>query len=310
MTIAVLFPGQGSQHAGMADPWMEHEASRSVIEQASEAVDLDLVASCNDEAMLATTEVAQPALFACDLAAFAVLDAEGTAIEAAAGHSLGEFAALVAAGVLDLVPALHVVVERGRAMQAASDERPGTMTALIGLSAEEGAEICDVAGRGDVLQVANENGPKQVVLSGSVEAIGRAEEQARSRGARAIRLQVAGAFHSPLMEAAVERIRAALAEIEFREPRFPVVANVSGKIISEPSALRDLLARHVVSPVRWQRSMETLGKAGFATFVEAGPGDVLSKLTKRIVPGARAFPVGGPDDAKAFAAGVVEEGAG
>lgn len=310
MRIAVLFPGQGSQHAGMAAPWLDHEAGRAVVEEVATEMALDLAASCQDESMLATTEFAQPALFACDLAAFRVLEAEGVEVEAAAGHSLGEFAALVSANVLDLAAALRVVAERGRAMQQASDERPGTMTALIGLSADDGAEICEVAGRGDVLQVANENGPKQVVLSGSVAAIERAEEQARSRGARAVRLQVAGAFHSPLMEPAVERIRAALSDLEFREPRFPVVANVSGKMISEPAALRDLLARHVVSPVRWQRSMETLGEAGFDTFVEAGPGDVLCKLVKRILPGVSAVPVGSPDEASAFATRPAEEEAG
>ncbi len=307
MPIAVLFPGQGSQYPGMADPWTGHAAGRAVLGEASEAIGRDVVAMCRDEDALATTEFVQPALLACDVAAFRVLDAEGVRVEAAAGHSLGEFAALVAAGVLELGPALQVVIERGRAMQAAADERPGTMTALIGVSAAEAAEVCAVAGRGDVLAVANENAPTQVVLSGSAEAIERAEEQARSRGAKAIRLRVAGAFHSPLMRPAVNRIRDALAGLQFREPKFPIVANVSGRLIAEPSALRDLLARHVVSAVRWERSIRTLVDAGFDTFVEAGPGDILSKLVRRIAPGATAVAIGSPDEAAALARSPSEE---
>ncbi len=306
MRVAVLFPGQGSQYPGMADPWVAHEAGRLVLEQASEVLGQDVVAACRDEALLASTEFVQPALFACDLAAFRVLEAEGVPVEAAAGHSLGEFVALVAAGVLDPEPALRVVVERGRAMQAASDERPGTMTALLGVDAKAAEEICRVAGRGDVLRVANENAPAQVVLSGGVEAVERAEELARSRGAKAVRLRVAGAFHSPLMEPAAPRLREALAALEFRPPRFPVVANVSGRLVGEPAALRDLLARHVVSPVRWERSMRSLARAGFDTFVEAGPGEVLAKLVRRVVPGATAVPVGAPDRAAALARSVRE----
>ncbi len=246
-------------------------------------------------------------MLACDVAAFRVLEAEGACIEAAAGHSLGEFAALVAAAVLDFAPALEAVVARGRAMQAASLERPGTMTALLGISLEGAIDICEDAGRGDVLAVANENSSDQVVLSGSVAAIERAEEQARSRGAKAIRLKVAGAFHSPLMSPAVDPIREALAKLEFREPRFPIVANVSGMIVEESSTLRDLLARHVVSPVRWERSMLAFAEAGFDTFVEAGPGRVLSKLAKRALPGARAASVGSPEEAAAFVHSISQE---
>jgi [acyl-carrier-protein] S-malonyltransferase len=262
VAVAILFPGQGSQFPGMADPWTEHPAGHAVLEEASEAMGRDVVAGCRDEQALSTTEFVQPALLACDVAASRVLEAQGVAFGAAAGHSLGEFAALVAAGVLDLVPALEAVVTRGRAMQRAAEERPGTMTALIDVGSDEAAEICEVAGRGDVLAVANENASNQVVLSGSVPAIERAEEAAKSRGVKAIRLKVAGAFHSPLMQPAVEPIRAALAGLEFREPRFPIVANVSGRFVGDPAALRDGLSRHVVSPVRWERSMLALGGGG------------------------------------------------
>jgi len=309
VAVAVLFPGQGSQYVGMADPWTTHEAGLAVLEEASEAMGRDVAAYCHDEEALATTEFVQPALLACDVAAFRVLEAEGASAAAAAGHSLGEFAALVAAGVLDLSSALGAVVTRGRAMQIASEQRPGTMTALIGVGPDEAAEICEVAGRGDVLAVANENASNQVVLSGSIEAIERAEEQAASRGARAIRLKVAGAFHSPLMQPAVEPIREALAQLEFREPRFPIVANVTGRFVGEPAELRDALSRHIVSPVRWERSIRTLVEAGFNAFAEAGPGQVLTKLLKRGFPSVRAVAIGSPEDAAAFARVLPEEGA-
>jgi [acyl-carrier-protein] S-malonyltransferase len=304
MTIAILFPGQGSQFPGMADAWTEHPAGQLVLQEASEAIGRDVVAGCRDDHALSTTEFVQPALLACDVAASKVLEADGVTFGAAAGHSLGEFASLVAAGVLDLASALDAVITRGRAMQMAAERRPGTMAALIGVGSTEAIDICEAAGRGDILAIANENAANQVVLSGSVAAIERAEEAARSRGVKAIRLKVAGAFHSPLMQPAVEPIRAALAGLEFREPRFPIVANVSGRFVGDPAALRDGLARHVVSPVRWERSMHVLGRAGFDVFVEAGPGQVLSKLVKRELPGVRTTSVGSPRQAEDFARSI------
>ena len=301
MALALLFPGQGSQFAGMADAWTSHPAGASTLAEASDVLRIDIIEACRDEARLATTAFAQPALLACDVAAWRILEADGVRAQAAAGHSLGEFAALVAAGVLSLHDAVELVAERGRAMQAASDERPGAMTALLGMSAADAADICRVAGRGDVLAVANENAPKQVVLSGSIEAVARAEEAVRSARARAVRLNVAGAFHSPLMRSAADRIREELSKVAFAEPRFPVAANVSGRLIGDAAAFRDLLSRHVVSPVRWERSMRSLADAGFDVFVEAGPGDVLTKLVRRILPQASATAVGSAEQAAAYA---------
>jgi [acyl-carrier-protein] S-malonyltransferase len=299
---AVLFPGQGSQYPGMADPWAEHPEARPVLDESSEVLGYDVIEACRDESRLADTAIVQPALFACDLAAFRVLEGEGFRFDAAAGHSLGEFVALVAAGATDLRPTLEAVVERGRAMHEAGEINPGAMTALVGLSPDEAADICRVAGRGDVLMVANENSPKQTVLSGSIPAIERAEELARSRKCRVVRLKVAGAFHSPLMRPALDRVRAAVARLQFRAPRFPVIPNASGRPTAQPSALRDLLARHLVSPVKWERSMRAAAaELGVEWFVEAGPGDVLSKLAKRCVPEARATSVGTPDEARALA---------
>ena len=215
-----------------------------------------------------------------------VLEAEGVAFGGAAGHSLGEFAALVAADVLGLADALDVVVVRGRAMQRAGEERPGTMTALLGVDAEQGAALCDDARGDDVLVVANENSPVQVVISGSIPAIERAETLAKERKIRAVRLNVAGAFHSSLMEPAVAPIVDRLASIAFRPPRFPIAENVTGALVDDPGELRALLGRHVVSPVRWQSCVQALSEAGATTFIEAGPGDVLTKLAKRVVPDA------------------------
>lgn len=302
MNAAVVFPGQGSQFVGMADAWISHAASKEVLEEASTATGWDVVEACRDEAALSSTDVAQPALLAIGVAAFRVLEAEGVAFGGAAGHSLGEFAALVAAGALELGAALDIVAVRGRAMQAAGERRPGAMTALLGGGAAEAAELCDQARGGDVLVVANENSPQQVVISGSVPAIERAEAIAASRGIRSVRLSVAGAFHSPLMDPAVKPLSAAIDAATFAEPRFPIAENVTGDPVTEVDELRTLLKRQVVSPVRWERCARSLERAGARVFVEAGPGDVLTRLAKRVVPAARAVAVGSPADAERLAA--------
>lgn len=303
MKFAAVFPGQGSQFEGMADPWVAHPAGIAVLEEASEALGRDVIEGCHDPQALATTSFVQPALLACDVAAFRVLEAEGVSFMGAAGHSLGEFAALVASDATSLPEALGTVVIRGEAMQRAGEEQPGTMTALLGMGADAAAALCDEA-RGDgALLVANENSPTQVVISGSVAAIERAEELAKVRKIRAVRLKVAGAFHSPLMSAAVEPIVRELRRIEIRSPRFPIAENVSGTLVSDPDELRSLLERHVVSPVRWESCAQALAAAGAHTFLEAGPGDVLTKMAKRVVPGAKAVAVGSPQVAAEVAAG-------
>jgi [acyl-carrier-protein] S-malonyltransferase len=302
VSIAVVFPGQGSQFVGMADAWASHPAGRAVLEEASDAIERDVATGCHDEDALATTAFVQPALLACDVAAFRVLEAEGLdpdRLAGAAGHSLGEFAALVAADAMLLPEALGLVVVRGEAMQRAGEERPGTMAALLGVGAEAAQELCDLARGDDVLLVANENSSAQVVISGSVAAIERAEAIASERTIRAVRLNVAGAFHSPLMEPAVAPILRVLNDIELREPRFPIAENVHGTLVTDPGELRDLLGRHVVSPVRWEACATALAAAGADTFLEAGPGTVLTKLAKRAVPGAVAVAVGSPEAAAA-----------
>jgi [acyl-carrier-protein] S-malonyltransferase len=301
MTAAVVFPGQGSQFAGMADVWMTNVVASAVLAEATDALGRDIVEGCRDESALATTEFAQPALLAVDVAAFRTLEAEGLGFGGGAGHSLGEFAALVAAGVLGLGDAMRIVALRGRAMQEAGEARPGTMTALLGVDPDGAAALCDEA-RGDgVLLVANENSPQQSVISGSIPAIDRAEALAAERKIRAVRLNVAGAFHSPLMEPAVEPLSAAIDEAAFGAPSFPIASNVTGALVSDPDELRTLAKRHVVSPVRWAACARALQTAGADTFMEAGPGDVLTKLAKRVTPEARATAVGSPEAAAALA---------
>jgi [acyl-carrier-protein] S-malonyltransferase len=297
-SVAVLFPGQGSQFEGMADPWAAHPVARVVLDESSGVLGRDVVAGCRDPGALSTTEFVQPALLACGVAAFRVLEARGFLFVGGAGHSLGEFSALVAAGAIGLSDALDVVVVRGAAMQRAGEQRPGTMTALIGVGRAEAAALCDEAREDDTLVVANENSPAQVVISGSVSAIERAEVVAQERRIRAIRLNVAGAFHSPLMEPAVREIEERLDAVTFSAPRFPVAENVAGALVSDPEELRSLLKRHVMSPVRWESCVRSLAGAGAASFLEAGPGDVLTKLMKRILPDAAARPVGSPDDVR------------
>ena len=309
MKIGVLFPGQGSQYVGMADPWLDHPAGRARLEAASEVLGWDVVAASRDTEALKRTDVVQLAILACDLAAFDVLSAGGVRFHAAAGHSLGEYAALAASGAVEFEQGLTVLATRAAAMQAAAQENPGGMTALIGVTLEQAREVCEVAGRGDVLTVANDNGARQVVLAGSIPAIEKAEELARGRGAKAVRLQVAGAFHSPLMEPAVQPVREAISKVTFHRPRFPVVPNASGRPTAEPLALRDLLARHLISPVLWDATIRNMAGLGIEHFLEAGPGQVLGKLTRRILPGANVRFIGSPADAHQAAEELVGTGA-
>lgn len=302
MNTAVVFPGQGSQFVGMADVWTSDHVAAQVLAEATDALGRDVVEGCRDAAALATTAFAQPALLACDVAAFRTLESAGLSFAGAAGHSLGEFAALVAAGVLGLGDAMRIVTVRGRAMQEAGESRRGAMTALLGVDARAAATLCDEA-RGDgVLLVANENSPRQSVISGDVPAIERAEALADERTIRTVRLNVAGAFHSPLMEPAVEPLAAAIDRAAFGTPSFPIASNVTGELVTDPELLRSLAKRQVISAVRWVSCARALQAAGATTFVEAGPGTVLTKLAKRVVPGSRAAAVGSPEAAAALAA--------
>ena len=292
----------------MADPWTSHPASSAALEQASDAFGFDVVEAGRNDDNLDKTDVAQPVVFACDLAAWRVIQATGLEPQAVAGHSLGEFAALVAAGALSFTDACSIVLERSRAMAEACRAEPGAMSALVGLSLEEANEVCSVAGRGGILVVANENGPKQTVVSGSTAAIELAEELARDRGARPVRLRVEGAFHSPLMRPALERVRAAIARAPMNGVEVTVIPNASGRPERRGPALRDLLSRQLLAPVKWDRSMRSLSEIGIDLLLEAGPGDVLAKLARRALPDARTMSLGSPAEVLA-AAESLKEGA-
>jgi [acyl-carrier-protein] S-malonyltransferase len=220
-----------------------------------------------------------------------------------AGHSLGEFAAAIAAGAIGLADGLELVVVRGRAMQAAGEARPGAMTALLGLGADDAQPLVDEARGDDVLVVANENSPAQVVASGSVPAIERLEALAKEHRTRAVRLPVTGAFHSELMRPAVEPVLEVLGRIRIRDPDIPIAENVTGELVTDAARLRNLVGRQVVSPVRWETGIRNLAAAGAGRFIEAGPGDVLTKLMKRIDPALPAFAVGSPEASAALTGG-------
>jgi [acyl-carrier-protein] S-malonyltransferase len=299
MGTAVVFPGQGSQFLGMADTWVTHPAGAAVLDEASAALGRSIVEGANDEGALATTAFVQPALLACDVAAFRVLRAEGlTSIVGVAGHSLGEFAALVAAEAVALADALELVVVRGEAMQRAGEARPGAMAALLGVGDEDAEALCAEVRDGEELVVANRNSPAQSVASGTVAAIERLETLAKERKVRAMRLPVAGAFHSALMEPAVRPVLDVLGRIEVRTPVFPVAENVTGELVTDADRLRELVGRQVVSPVLWETGVRNLIAAGATTFLESGVGDILTKLMKRIDPAVAAVAVGSPHAAR------------
>jgi [acyl-carrier-protein] S-malonyltransferase len=299
MGTAVVFPGQGSQFLGMADTWVTHPAGAAVLDEASAALGRSIVEGANDEGALATTAFVQPALLACDVAGFRVLAAEGvTEIVGVAGHSLGEFAALVAAEAVALADALELVVVRGEAMQRAGEARPGAMAALLGVGYEDAEALCAEVRDGEELVVANRNSPAQSVASGTVAAIERLEAFAKERKVRAMRLPVAGAFHSALMEPAVGPVLDVLGRIEVRTPVFPVAENVTGELVTDADRLRELVGRQVVSPVLWETGVRNLIAAGATTFLESGVGDILTKLMKRIDPVVAAAAVGSPQAAR------------
>lgn len=265
---AVLFPGQGSQTPEMRDLVA---ADPRLLEACLELVGEDPFARVEE-----STQFAQPAIFCASMAAWQQLDVSP---RAAAGHSLGELAALTAAGVFALGDALRLVVIRGELMARADDS--GSMLALVGGEPADATEIAAQVG----VTVANDNAPGQVVLSGDRDRLAAAEDVARDRGLRALPLDVAGAFHSPSMEPAVAPFRAALDEVELHEPRFQVFSCASAQPFAD---VRDELADALVRPVRWRETVLALRDAGAESYVDVGPGKVLARLMKRIAPGLKA----------------------
>jgi [acyl-carrier-protein] S-malonyltransferase len=288
---AFLFPGQGAQAVGMGRRAFEQlPAARTLFDQASELLGYDLPQLCFEgpAEKLDSTVYSQPALFVCSLAGLEILRSESPEIveacQAAAGLSLGEYTAIVFAEAMEFAAALEVVRRRGEAMQAAADAQPSGMVSILGLSEEQVAAVCDeVRGENEVLQIANHLCPGNIAVSGDAAACQRLADAAAAAGAmRTVSLAVAGAFHTSLMQPAVERLEAALASVPMQTGRIPVVSNVDGRPHVEPEEIRQLLVQQVVSPVRWEASMRFLLNNGFDTFYEVGPGRVLRGLMKRI----------------------------
>lgn len=298
--VGMLFPGQGSQFVGMGKDYYDaFPEAREVYRAANRTLGFDLAemsfAGGMDE--LTLTKNAQPAILLHSIAVLAVLATRGVEPTVVAGHSLGEFSALVAAGFFRPLDALRIVRRRGELMYEAGVKRPGTMAAIIGLD-EPTVEAC-VAEAGGTVVVANYNSPAQFAISGDVAAVERACEVCKARGAkRALKLPVSGAFHSPLMEPAVGEFRAFLDDFPAGELRVPWVANVTGAVVGEPGRVLDLLAQQLKSAVQWTRSMRAFADAHAGPSYEVGPGAVLCGLMKRIVDGAE---VASLSDASALA---------
>jgi len=311
MSIAFVFPGQGSQSVGMGKGLAAaFPAARAVFDEIEAALGEDLTTTMweGPAETLTLTENAQPALMAVSLAVMRVLETEaGVRIsrDAAfvAGHSLGEYSALAAAGGLSIADAARLLRVRGRAMQQAVPVGIGAMAALIGIEFEQASAIAREAAQGAVCEAANDNGAGQVVLSGHRAAVERAVEIARAQGVRrATMLPVSAPFHCALMQPAAEAMAAALAEICILPPAVALVSNVLARPVSDPKEIAEALVEQVTGTVRWRESVAYMAGAGVTTFYEAGPGKVLSGLAKRIAPNAVGIAVGGPEDVTAFKA--------
>ena len=309
MTRAFIFPGQGSQAVGMGKALAEaFPQARAVFDEVDAALSqkLSTVMWEGPAEALTLTSNAQPALMAVSMAVLRVLEAEaGLELrrDAAfvAGHSLGEYSALAAAGSLKLDDTARLLRIRGDAMQNATPVGVGAMAALLGLEVEVAAEVAREAAQGEVCDVANDNGSGQVVVSGNKSAVERAIALAQSRGAkRAILLPVSAPFHCALMQPAAEAMRAALGTVGIAAPIVPVVANVEAGPVTTPEAIRDSLVRQVTGTVRWRESVTFMAANGVDSFHEVGAGKVLTGLVKRIAAGAGATAIGTPEDVATF----------
>ncbi|MEU1427498.1 ACP S-malonyltransferase [Nocardia sp. NPDC005746] len=304
--VLAMFPGQGSQREGMAAHLIrEHpETAGAVFERADECLGLPMRTLCTegDAEQLRATEVAQPAILATALATFEVLRAEGFAPDLVAGHSLGEFAALAAAGVLDLADALTLVRLRGELMAEIAAAVPGAMTAVSGVDAGRIEEIC--AGVDGVVELANYNAPDQSVISGTAEAVAAATELLRAAGAGSlVALRVGAPFHCSLMASLEERFAAGLYLADFRDPTTTVISSVTAQPISSGTEARELLRRQLTAPVRWIEVIGTAAELDCTDYLEIGPGRVLSGLANRMVGDAT---VRSTQDARRIAAAVAQ----
>jgi [acyl-carrier-protein] S-malonyltransferase len=296
-TIAFLFPGQGSQKVGMGQEFYnEFPLAREVFDEANDALGFDLKRLCFEgpEEELRLTVNTQPALLAHSFAGFKVLMEHGVSPQMALGHSLGEYTALLAAGALDFQIALELVRKRSSYMQEAVPAGQGAMAAILGLNREDVDRLCREDG-GDVV-AANYNASTQVVISGLREPVERVVEASKKAGARrAIFLPVSAPFHCPLLQEAEDRLAKELDAVQFNNLRFPVIDNASASLNRSAEEAKTALKRQVTSPVRWEEGVQKAANAGVDTFIEIGPGRVLSGLAPRIVEGVKAFQVEDPE---------------
>jgi [acyl-carrier-protein] S-malonyltransferase len=287
-TFAFVFPGQGSQSVGMMAGWGDHPAVRETLEEASDVLDLELARLIDEgpKEQLDLTVITQPVMLAAGVACYRAWMAEtGMAPAVMAGHSLGEYSALVAAGALSLAAALPLVRFRAQAMQEAVPVGQGAMAAILGMEADAVRAHCAevAAERGEVVEAVNFNGPTQTVIAGTHAGVQHACEVLKAKGAkRAMLLAVSAPFHSSLMKPAAERLKERLAATAFCAPRVPVVNNIDVKAESEPAAIRDALYRQAFGPVRWVETGMELHRRGVTHVIECGPGKVLSSMVKRI----------------------------
>ena len=300
--VAYVFPGQGAQWVGMGrDLYQDFGAAKTVFDQADEALGFALSRLCFDgpEDKLRQTINAQPAIVT---TSFACLEASRERVELppasfVAGHSLGEYTALVAAGVLDFATAVYLARERGRLMHEAGQITPGGMAAIIGLDEAPLSELCAETGA----QIANINCPGQIVISGAEENLNQAVELAKSRGAhRAIPLQVSGAFHTPLMQPAVDGMAQAIAELEFNDPTTPIIGNTTARPLTTARSVKEELLNQLCNCVQWQRSVEYIVGDGVSAFIEIGPGKVLAGLIKRIDRNVKILNIGDAESVRNF----------
>ncbi|MBI4482594.1 MAG: ACP S-malonyltransferase [Acidobacteria bacterium] len=293
--VAFLFPGQGSQRAGMGKELAaRHEICRRAFEEADEALGESLSRLCFEgpEEALRLTENTQPALLATSVATYRILESCSLVPDFVAGHSLGEHSALVAAGALDFAEALRLVRKRGRYMQEAVPVGQGAMAAILGLGLGEVESLCREVSQGEVLAPANLNGPGHIVIAGTAGAVDRAIHLAKARGGRrALLLPVSAPFHCALMRPAAEKLALDLQKVRFNNLKFTLVTNVDARPIRSGEEARDALYRQTSSPVRWEESMRLLIGMGVDTVVEVGPGKVLTGMIKRMDEGVRAYQV-------------------